>query len=132
MNNLAEQKSLHINYARFGILKKYRSSGRPHWGLPLCVWAKRGSRTVGSRKSAVETGEVETKEERPLNRYQCRRYLERTVTSEFRKIVQGFVREAKKGGCAHMKMATELVDPGKKGTRRGKGSVQRLLEKIGE
>lgn len=87
---------------------------------------------MGSGKVGVEQDEVESKE-RPLRRTQCRRYLERTVTSEFRKIVQGFVREAKKGGCAHMKMATELVDPAKKGARRrGKGSAQRLLEKIGE
>ena len=88
---------------------------------------------MGIRKVGLEKEEVEAKEERPLQRRRCRQYLEKTVTREFRKIVQGFVREAKKGGCAHMKMAAELVDPGKKrATRRGKGSVQRLLEKIGE
>lgn len=88
---------------------------------------------MGSRESGEERDGLGSEaEEKPLRRGQCRSYLERAVREEFRKIVQGFLKEAKKGGCAHMKFAAELVEPAKGPKRRGKGSAQRMLEKIGK
>jgi hypothetical protein len=70
-------------------------------------------------------------EERPLRPRQCRKYLQKTLATEFRAIVQGFVEEARNGSCAHMKLVVELLDAGKDGEPK-KGSAQRLLDELGE
>jgi hypothetical protein len=69
--------------------------------------------------------------ERPLRPRQCHKYLQKTLASEFRTIVAGFISEARSGGCAHMKLAVELLEPAKD-QRLRKGSAQRLLEELGE
>jgi hypothetical protein len=70
--------------------------------------------------------------QKPLRPRQCQKYLQKTLASEFRTIVGGFVEEARKGGCAHMKLAVELLESAKDEGRRKKGSAQRLLEELGE
>jgi hypothetical protein len=69
--------------------------------------------------------------EKPLRPRQCHKYLQKTLASQFKTIVSGFVSEAQKGGCAHMKLAVELLEPKEDASRR-KGSAQRLLEELGE
>lgn len=69
--------------------------------------------------------------EKPLRPRQCHKYLQKTLASEFKSIVAGFVSEAHKGGCAHMKLAVELLEPVKVDNRR-KGSAQRFLEELGD
>jgi hypothetical protein len=76
----------------------------------------------------AEGAETPKKRLRPR---QCRRHLENTLAEEFSDIVQGFIGEAKKGGCAHMKLAVELLEPAKDGGRK-KGAALRLLEELGE
>ncbi len=80
------------------------------------------------------TAEAEPKEspEKPLRPRQCHKYLQKTLASEFPTILSGFIDEARKGGCAHMKLAVELLEPTKDEGRRKKGSAQRLLEELGE
>jgi hypothetical protein len=75
--------------------------------------------------------EAPEKPEKPLRPRQCHKYLQKTLASEFRTIVAGFVSEAQKGGCAHMKLAVELLETAKDDGRR-KGSAQRFLEELGE
>jgi len=70
--------------------------------------------------------------EKPLRPRQCHKYLQKTLASEFKTIVAGFIGEATKGGCAHMKLAVELLEPAKDDGSRRKGSAQRLLEELGE
>jgi hypothetical protein len=70
--------------------------------------------------------------EKPLRPKQCHKYLQKKLASEFREIVQGFVSEARNGGCAHLKLAVELLEPAKPEPRRTKGSAQRFLEELGE
>ena len=70
--------------------------------------------------------------EKPLRPRQCHKYLQKTLASEFKTIVSGFISEARSGGCAHMKLAVELLEPVKDDGRRHKGSAQRLLEELGE
>ena len=70
--------------------------------------------------------------EKPLRPRQCKGYLQKTLAGEFRKIVLGFVKEAKKGGCAHMKLAAELLEPAGKAQRKGKGSLEKMLDEVGE
>lgn len=90
-----------------------------------------GCRQVVRAKPRKKVAAVE-EVERPLQPRQCQRYLQRTLAKEFRSIVQGFVSEARNGGCAHMKLAAELLEPATKTSTRKKGTAQRLLEKLGE
>jgi hypothetical protein len=76
----------------------------------------------------AEAGEAE----KPLRPRQCHKYLQKTLASEFRAIVQGFVGEARNGSCAHMKLAVELLESTKPEPRGTKGSAQRLLEELCE
>ena len=69
-------------------------------------------------------------EEPPLRPEQCRAYMRRTLAREFRGIVQGFVEGAKAGSCQHVKLATELMKTPTRTRVRGRGDVQRLLEKL--
>jgi hypothetical protein len=46
--------------------------------------------------------------------------------------VEGFVKEAENGGCAHMKLTAELLEPVESEKPRRKGSAQRILEELGE
>jgi hypothetical protein len=80
----------------------------------------------------AESAEIQEPPEKPLRPRQCHKYLQKTLASEFRAIVAGFVSEARGGGCAHMKLAVELLESAKDEGRRRKGSAQRLLEELGE
>jgi hypothetical protein len=80
----------------------------------------------------AEGHEIREPESKPLRPRQCHKYLQKTLAGEFRAIVQGFIGEAQKGSCAHMKLAVELLEPPKDDGRRRKGSAQRLLEELGE
>ncbi len=80
----------------------------------------------------AEAAENQEPQEKPLRPRQCHKYLQKTLASEFRAIVSGFVSEAQKGGCAHMKLAVELLESAKDDGRRRKGSAQRLLEELGD
>jgi hypothetical protein len=117
-----------MNFIRLGILEKYRSSGRPHGVSCFCFGGLGGVAVWGGAEGRQEA----VGEEKPLRLRQCKRYLERTLAAEFRGIVQGFVKEARKGGCAHMKLTAELLEEAAGPVRRGKGSIQKLLEKVGE
>jgi hypothetical protein len=90
----------------------------------------RGSQT--ETELAAEGGEAQETQAKPLRPRQCHKYLQRTLASEFRSIVAGFVDEARKGGCSHMKLAVELLEPAVDEGRPRKGSAQRLLEELGE
>ena len=92
-----------------------------------------GNRRLGrsSRRNVklrAEAGETE----KPLRPKQCHKFLQKTLAAEFPAIVKGFLTEARNGGCAHMKLAVELLEPVKPETRRTKGTAQRLLEELGE
>jgi hypothetical protein len=58
--------------------------------------------------------------------------LQKKLAEEFPKIVEGFVTEARNGGCAHVKLAVELLEPPPGEGRRTKSSAQRFLEELGE
>ena len=75
---------------------------------------------------------AEIADEKPLRPKQCHDHLQRTLAKEFRAIVQGFVKEAKNGGCAHMKLAADLLEPSRPPARKKKDTAQRLLEELGE
>src|SRR5438309_264473 len=68
---------------------------------------------------------------KPLTPNQCRKYLRTTVAGAYPDIVAGFVREAKKGGCQHLKVATQVVQSNRrpKAVRREKSAATLMLEK---
>jgi hypothetical protein len=57
-------------------------------------------------------------------------YLRRRLARVFPAIVEGFLEEAKKGSCVHLKLATELLGPTRKRASRKKSSVTKLLEEL--
>ncbi|HTV09972.1 MAG TPA: hypothetical protein VMD97_13095 [Candidatus Aquilonibacter sp.] len=85
-------------------------------------------RNVELMAEAGETGQPP----KPLRPKQCHKYLQRTLAVAFPAIVEGFLKEARNGGCAHMKLAVELLESAKPEPRRTKGSAQRFLEELGE
>jgi hypothetical protein len=61
---------------------------------------------------------------------ECRSHMRRTLAREFQGIVDGFVEAAKKGSCPHVKLATELLMPIRKGTSRKKGTATKYWEML--
>ncbi len=72
-------------------------------------------------------GEGKAKYMRPS---ECRSHMRRTLAKEFQGIVDGFVEAAKKGSCPHVKLATELLKPIRKGPSRKKGTATKYLEML--
>lgn len=97
-----------------------------------CNGGRRGRWSEMGMELMAEGEETHRPREKPLQPRQCHKFLQKTLASEFRTIVGGFVEEARKGGCAHMKLAVELLETAKPEPRRKKGSAQRLLEELGE
>lgn len=97
-----------------------------------CNGKRQGRWSRTGTELAAEAGEPQEAQEKPLRPRQCHKYLQKTLATEFKTIVGGFIEEARKGGCAHMKLAVELLEPAKDEGRRKKGSAQRLLEQLGE
>ncbi len=62
----------------------------------------------------------------------CKKHLRDTVRAEFEKITSGFVKQAQSGSVPHVKLATEILGGPKKGTRRKKGLMERVLQEIEE
>jgi hypothetical protein len=93
---------------------------------------KRQGRWSHTATELTAAAEPQESQEKPLRPRQCHKYLQKTLASEFPKILAGFMDEARKGGCAHMKLTVELLEPAKDDGRRQKGSAQRLLEELGE
>ena len=93
-----------------------------------CGGKSRGRRLMAENEASRE----KPLQEKVLRPRQCHKYLQKTLAKEFREIVNGFIGEAQKGSCAHMKLAVELLEPVKDDGRRRKGSVQMLLEQLGE
>jgi hypothetical protein len=87
---------------------------------------------AGESRNAEQAAEQGGVEERALRPRQCAAYLRKRLAREFRTIVDGFVNEARNGGCAHMKLTAELLEQKKSERTAGKGTAQRLLEELGE
>ena len=88
-------------------------------------WARAGA-------DLAAEAEPQERPEKPLRPRQCHKYLQKELASKFKSIVGGFIGEAQKGGCAHMKLAVELLESARDENSRRKGSAQRLLEELGE
>lgn len=95
-------------------------------------WSQTETELTAEGGEAKESQETQESQEKPLRPRQCHKYLQKTLASEFRAIVAGFIVEARNGGCAHMKLAVELLESVKDEGRPRKGSAQRLLEELGE
>lgn len=96
-----------------------------------CNGKRQGRWSLTGADLAAESEPLEA-QEKPLRPRQCHKYLQKELASRFKSIVSGFIGEAQKGGCAHMKLAVELLEPTEDDRRRRKGSAQRLLEELGE
>jgi hypothetical protein len=85
-------------------------------------------------ESVVGEGMPEQGEKASRKRYlspgRCRSHMRETLAREFQAIVDGFVEAAKTGSCQHVKLATELLKPTRKGSTRKKGTAVRTLEQM--
>ena len=91
--------------------------------------AKRTVRAV--RKVQPVEAVVVKAPEKPLKPSQCRNFMRQKLAAAFPGIVEGFVEEAKTGSCAHVKLASELLEKtGPKRAPRRKGSAERMLEEL--
>lgn len=84
--------------------------------------AKRGEKLV--------LGAKEREAKRIMQPAGTRSYMRRVLADKFPEIVNGFVEAAKTGSVPHVKLATELLKPLRKGTTRRKSSAQRVLEEL--
>lgn len=102
-----------------------KSSGRQR-SAPA---TKRGAVRRTAAKPAQDTLADEGPALRPA---QCRAYMRRTLASEFKGIVAGFVKGAKAGSCQHVKLATELLEPRPKAKRSqsGRRTLERWLDEL--
>ena len=72
-------------------------------------------------------GEGKPKYMRPS---ECRTLMRRTLSKEFKGILDGFVAVAKEGSCPHLKLAVELLKPDRKATSRKKGTATKYWEML--
>ena len=89
------------------------------------TWVAQRTQTAKDEKTKELAGA-----ETPLRPAQCRAYMRRRLAREFRGIVDGFIKGAKRGSCQHVKLATELVAPPVRTRPKRTGTVQRLLEEL--
>jgi len=69
----------------------------------------------------------------PKKASDCRRYMRSRITTAFEEIANGFVKRAKAGSCAHLKLATELLDQAAvEAAAKKRGPAERMLEKLTE
>ena len=69
-------------------------------------------------------------QKRALKPSACKRLIRKRLAESFEEIVEGFVKEAKKGSCAHVKLTSELLETASREKKaQKKGSAERMLEK---
>ncbi len=79
--------------------------------------------SVGRQEEAVRVSG-----RRPSSVRGCRVYLLRELMRQYPEIVQGFLKEAKKGSCQHLKLVQEMLESEKK-LKRPK-AVEELLRRM--
>lgn len=91
---------------------------------------ERGAEGAGEPATTADERRAEKLATRLMLPAGCRAYIRRRLAKEFPGIVDGFVKEAKKGSCPHVKLATELLRPLRKGTSRRKSEATKLLDDL--
>ena len=93
-----------------------------HWGVFV----------AGKDKGLVEVpvdGEEAVVAAKLPTAVQCKRIFQRELAGNIDAIVKGFVEEAKKGSCAHVKLANELLDTAiEQQAARRKGPAERQAD----
>lgn len=83
---------------------------------------------------ATDEGEERTEQKppRPMRASQCRTYMRKALVKHFPEIVDGFVEGAKAGSCAHVKLATEFLEPKArvKQVKQGQRTLDRWIEEM--
>jgi hypothetical protein len=77
-------------------------------------------------------GDLPAKQRRLLYPAGCREHLRKALAREFEEIAEGFVKAAKSGSVPHLKLATELLKPNRKGTTRRPSTAARILKEWAE
>ena len=97
-----------------------------------------GTNEIGGEQKTWRTGDgrfagdLPSKQRRLLYPAGCREHLRKALAREFEEIAEGFVKAAKSGSVPHLKLATELLKPNRKGASRRKSTAARILEEWAE
>jgi len=97
-----------------------------------------GTNETGAEQKAWRTADgrfaadMPAKQRRLLYPAGCREHLRKALAREFEEIADGFVKAAKSGSVQHLKLATELLKPNRKGTTRRKSTAARILKEWAE
>jgi hypothetical protein len=97
-----------------------------------------GSNEIGGEQKTWRTGDgrfagdLPAKQRRLLYPAGCREHLRKALAKEFEEITAGFVKAAKSGSVQHVKLATELLKPNRKGATRKKSTAARILKEWAE
>ncbi len=85
------------------------------------------AKALREQRTEVQAKKLTPRMMRPAG---CRAYMRRRLAKEFPEIVDGFIEEAKKGSCPHVKLATELLRQVRKGTSRRKSEATKMLDEL--
>jgi hypothetical protein len=97
-----------------------------------------GTNETGGEQKSWRTGEgrfagdLPAKQRRLLYPAGCREHLRKALAREFEEIAAGFVKAAKSGSVQHVKLATELLKPNRKGATRKQSTAARILKEWAE
>ena len=69
---------------------------------------------------------AKAKRKKVLKPAECKKHIQERLAQNFEAIVEGFVEEAKKGSCPHVKLANELLQGA---APRKKGPAELMLER---
>jgi len=91
-----------------------------------------GEQKIWRTEDGRFAGDLPAKQRRLLYPAGCREHLRKALARGFEDITKGFVEAAKSGSVPHVKLATELLKPNRKGTTRKKSTVARILKEWAE
>jgi len=93
-------------------------------------WRCSVGKGLGQEKVRVdEEPEVERPKKKLRTPAQCRRLFQDRISGSIEAIVDGFVKEAKKGSCPHVKLTNELLEAAiEEKAARKKGPGERMVD----
>jgi hypothetical protein len=97
-------------------------------GLPFVFGGK--AEMTGSKEFEQVSEIVGAGKAKYMRPSECRSHMRKTLAREYEEIVKGFIEAAKKGSCPHVKLATELLKPDRKGSTRKKGTATKYWEML--
>ena len=89
----------------------------------------KGERALVEVEPVGEESVVEGSKKKLRTPAQCRRHFQDRIAESIEEIVDGFVKEAKKGSCPHVKLTNEMLEEAiEEKAARKKGPGERMVD----